>query len=159
MGCRVAGLLDGVVLTLIVFDIFGLGGIFVDIEEDAVLGLESCSILVAELTKLIHAGLELALVIDTQEVAEADLFVGEEEEGALEVDTALAGVLDEFLVVGFGLLAIVEHLGETLLQLAILTVGDTGFLGHRLEVEGAYRVGVSRQGILVSLVLATAGEP
>ena len=115
MGCRVAGLLDDVVLTLIVFDIFGFGGVFVDIEEDAVLGLESCSILVAELTELVHTGLELALVIYTQEIAEADLFVGEEEDGALEVDTALAGVLDELLVVGFGLLAVAEHLGEMLL--------------------------------------------
>ena len=115
MGCRVAGLLDGVVLTLIVFDFFGLGGVLVDIEEDAVLGLECCSILVVELTELIHAGLELSLVIDTQEVAEADLFIGEEEDGALEVDTALAGVLDELLVVGFGLLAVAQHLGEMLL--------------------------------------------
>ena len=113
-GCRVAVFFAVVVHILSVFHFFGLSGVFVDIKEDAVLGLESCNILVAELTELIHAGLELALVIDTQEVAEANLFVREEVGGACEVDTALAGVLDELLVVGFGLFAIAEHPSEAI---------------------------------------------
>ena len=45
-----------------------------------------------------------------------------------------------------------------LLQFAFLTVGDASFLGHRREVEGAYRVGISRQGILVRLIFATARQ-
>ena len=113
-GYRVADSFNDVVLTLIVFDIFGLSGVFVNIKEDTILSLER-NILVVELADLVDAGLELVLVVDTEEVAYIDLFVREEVGGACEVDTALAGMIDELLVVGFGIFAIAEHPSEAIL--------------------------------------------
>ena len=112
-GCRVAVFFAVVVHILSVFHFFGLSGVFVNIKEDTILSLER-NILVVELADLVDAGLELVLVVDTEEVAYIDLFVREEVGGACEVDTALAGMIDELLVVGFGLFAIAEHLSEAI---------------------------------------------